>query len=213
MGQKASTGEGWEMNTTTDQGAGMNNNPTTGELEPFAMEIDDENVLCVKYDDALAALAAEQEKVWILEKDVSRLRDCTHQGAEQIKQLREQLAAERGLRTGDLIRLEKEIGQLREQLAAEREKYQRSQEKVKQYFDQLSAEQKKVQRIEGEFALMYQNELRLSKERAELREQLAAVVEALKWYAVATYPDDGSGRPPEAFQRKAKAALAKIEGK
>ena len=40
---------------------------------------------------------------------------------------------------------------------------------------------------------------------------LAAAVEALKWYAVATYPDDGSGRPPEAFQRKAKAALAKLE--
>jgi hypothetical protein len=36
--------------------------PTTGELEPFAMEIGDDNVLCVLYDDAKAALAAERRR-------------------------------------------------------------------------------------------------------------------------------------------------------
>lgn len=29
----------------------------------------------------------------------------------------------------------------------------------------------------------------------------------LEWYAAATYPDDGSGRPPEAFRRRALEAL------
>ena len=31
--------------------------------------------------------------------------------------------------------------------------------------------------------------------------------QALQWYATAIYPDDGSGRPSEAFQRRAKEAL------
>lgn len=30
---------------------------------------------------------------------------------------------------------------------------------------------------------------------------------ALQWYATAVYPDDGSGRPPDAFQRIAKDAI------
>jgi hypothetical protein len=51
----------------------------------------------------------------------------------------------------------------------------------------------------------------ISAELANAEEAQQPLVDALKWYATATYPDDGSGRPPEAFQRRAKAALAKVK--
>jgi hypothetical protein len=46
----------------------------------------------------------------------------------------------------------------------------------------------------------------------ELIKNLAVAVEALKWYADAIYPDDGSGRPSDAYQQCAKTTLARIGG-
>ena len=47
-------------------------------------------------------------------------------------------------------------------------------------------------------------------ENSKLRKQLNAATEALRWYAGARCPDDGSGRPPDSFQHVAKIALAEI---
>ncbi len=47
----------------------------------------------------------------------------------------------------------------------------------------------------------------------DLVERLDMAIKTLKWYATADYPDDGSGRPPEAYQRRAKETLDVIEEK
>jgi hypothetical protein len=39
---------------------------------------------------------------------------------------------------------------------------------------------------------------------------LRIALEKLAWYATATYPDDGSGRPPDAYQRRANQGLHAI---
>ena len=43
-----------------------------------------------------------------------------------------------------------------------------------------------------------------------LKANLAMMGEALRWYSTATYPDDGSGRPPENYQRRALKALTSL---
>ena len=43
-------------------------------------------------------------------------------------------------------------------------------------------------------------------------DQNTELLEVLEWYANATYPDDGSGRPQEAYRRRAIAAIAKAKG-
>ncbi len=52
---------------------------------------------------------------------------------------------------------------------------------------------------------------RLKDELAQTRAAGENLAAALRWYASATYPDDGSGRPPDAYQRRAKDALIQWE--
>ncbi len=103
----------------------------------------------------------------------------------------------------------KEIAHLRAQLAESNTVMTNLHKVLDDLRAQLAAERQRRATLEEQSHSAY---CVFEKHANDLRAQLAAAREALEWYATATYPDDGSGRPPGAFQRRAKEALSSREG-
>jgi hypothetical protein len=69
-----------------------------------------------------------------------------------------------------------------------------------------------VEQIENWIKSNVKAKLRAVIENVKLKCDLQRAVTTLRWYAAAHYQDDGSGRPADAYRRRAAETLAIIEG-
>lgn len=152
-----------------------------------------------------ASLKKERERFLAEQSEANEL-------SEMVQQLRTQLAESKA--TDQFSReiaeaTSKENKQLRKQLA-KAEEWASDRDKLK---DQLAAAQataKAHNDINGDICHIDLTDT--SALDAAIAETQEPLVEALKWYAAACYPD-GTGRPLTEYQRMAQNALANIEGK
>lgn len=155
-------------------------------------------------------LAAEQEKMKEADKELQRLEQSEQYWRNAGEKAEQQLAAERENHNRSVDAWAKSQVELSKKLAAalkQRDDAERDRDKhLTEKWEterQLAAERDKVHRCE--VIHRHRETIELLKDREK------SLVDAVEWYATASYPDDGSGRPPDAYRKIAADALAKVK--